>query len=259
MAKLISVHAFKSSQPQALRDVPIYIPSIVVVQAGAKLLSWQSDTLTFEKGTWLFAHAEQSLTFINHPANFAFRSIQICFLSPPSSAIMASIAAERGRNLTKSPKVASNRKLDFALKLLIAMQELDFTEQTQQHYLDAFYQILLEAGLLLLLFPGADLSMRERVCRFLSNEPAKAHSIDGLCKHLGQSRSTLTRRLADESTSYRELLSETRMLHALSLMQARPYKQLELALACGYQSETRFSQRFFKQFGLTPKQYMKTL
>jgi AraC-like DNA-binding protein len=42
-------------------------------------------------------------------------------------------------------------------------------------------------------------------------------------------------------------------------MQQYSYTQLELALRCGYQSESRFGQRFHQQFGITPKQYMKTV
>ncbi|CAH7453484.1 hypothetical protein VCHA41O245_30285 [Vibrio chagasii] len=33
----------------------------------------------------------------------------------------------------------------------------------------------------------------------------------------------------------------------------------QLALACGYQSEGRFSQRFKDKFGLTPSDYFKTI
>lgn len=257
MANLISVHRFKSSQPQALRNVPVYIPSIILVQTGHKLLSWQADTLKFDKGKWLFAHADQSLTFINQPSKIAFSSIQICFLSAPTSQFLESMA-DVAVYQAKSPEVPECGKLKFALTQLLAMQTLHFNEQTQQQYLNAFYQVLLEVGVLHLLFPVSVTSMRARVCRFLSNNPAKTHLIDDVCAHFALSKSTLTRRLANEGTTYRDLLSEARMLHGLSLMQTRPYKQLELALACGYQSESRFSQRFFKQFGLTPKQYMKT-
>jgi hypothetical protein len=56
MANLISVHRFKSSQPQALRNVPVYIPSIILVQTGHKLLSWQADTLKFDKGKQIDSH-----------------------------------------------------------------------------------------------------------------------------------------------------------------------------------------------------------
>jgi AraC-like DNA-binding protein len=42
-------------------------------------------------------------------------------------------------------------------------------------------------------------------------------------------------------------------------MQEKRQTQLDLALQCGYQSESRFSQRFHQQFGMTPKQYMKTV
>ncbi|MEF1175183.1 helix-turn-helix domain-containing protein, partial [Vibrio sinaloensis] len=58
---------------------------------------------------------------------------------------------------------------------------------------------------------------------------------------------------------YRELLAEVRLNHALHLMQSTPWSTLNLAQMCGYQSEERFSQRFKNKFGITPKEYMKTV
>ncbi|CAH7262097.1 hypothetical protein VCHA54P499_30147 [Vibrio chagasii] len=51
----------------------------------------------------------------------------------------------------------------------------------------------------------------------------------------------MIRKLKREGTQFREVLTEVRLAHALYLIQ-RGYRNVaQLALACGYQSEERFS------------------
>jgi AraC-like DNA-binding protein len=47
------------------------------------------------------------------------------------------------------------------------------------------------------------------------------------------------------------------MSHALNLLQQR-LTPLEVTLACGYDSPSRFAARFKQEFGLTPHQYRHT-
>lgn len=72
------------------------------------------------------------------------------------------------------------------------------------------------------------------------------------------SPATLKRKLAAEETTFRQVLTNVRMVYALSLMQ-QSRSLLNVALACGYQSESRFSSRFKEIFGLTPKEYVQTV
>ncbi|MEI8634909.1 AraC family transcriptional regulator [Vibrio sp. PP-XX7] len=62
-----------------------------------------------------------------------------------------------------------------------------------------------------------------------------------------------------EDTSFREILLNVRLSQALSLMQNGESDLLTITLSCGYQSPERFSQQFTKIYGLTPKQYIKTI
>ena len=57
--------------------------------------------------------------------------------------------------------------------------------------------------------------------------------------------------------SFRQLLAQVRMSHALTLLQ-QGLSPLEAALACGYDSPSRFAARFKQEFGLTPHQYLRT-
>lgn len=69
---------------------------------------------------------------------------------------------------------------------------------------------------------------------------------------LNVSGATLRRRLAQEETSLRQILRETRLQHGLGLLQSsrRPLKSI--ASACGYLSVASFNRSFLAQFGVEP-------
>ncbi|WP_244879998.1 helix-turn-helix domain-containing protein [Pectobacterium betavasculorum] len=63
---------------------------------------------------------------------------------------------------------------------------------------------------------------------------------------------TLRRRLSAEQTRFDVLLLETRMQHAMMLVQTTSWSMQRLAEACGYKSSARFSEQFKNRFGCSP-------
>ncbi|GIU09602.1 MULTISPECIES: helix-turn-helix domain-containing protein [unclassified Shewanella] len=267
MTPLVKIERFYGQKSQPLRNVPVYTPSIIAVTSGVKALLWQGETLAFDPNYWLLASSAQELTFVNEPYQNKFQSIQLSFLSRPSEWVLKQRVNTDTNHLTalSSPRLRATDSLNFAFSQLIAMSGQDLSSAVQQCYLDAFYLQLKELGALSSLFEGDLLSLREKVSRYLSAEPAANHTIDNTCSHFAMSQATFMRHLSKEGTSFRVILAEVRMLCAIGVMQsisARngvPLSQLELAIRCGYQSEARFSQRFKTQFGISLKQYMKTI
>jgi AraC-like DNA-binding protein len=94
--------------------------------------------------------------------------------------------------------------------------------------------------------------MAARIRLLVAQAPARNWSSRDFEAALHVSGATLRRRLAQEETSLRSILKETRLHHALGLLQSsrRPLKSI--ALACGYQSLASFSRGFAAQFGVTP-------
>lgn len=267
MTSLVQIERFYGQKPQPLRNVPVYTPSIIAVTTGVKTLLWQGETLTFDRNHWLLAASNRALTFVNEPYQNKFQSIQLSFLSLPSESILKQIANSETRtaSLASAPVLTVNTGLSFAFSQLIAMSEQNLSRDVQQCYLDAFYLQLNELGMLSRLFESDVLTLREQVSHYLSTEPAANHTIDSTSNHFAMSQATFMRHLSKEGTSFRVILAEVRMLYAIGIMQSMSAQnstqlsQLELALRCGYQSEARFSQRFKAQFGISLKQYMKTI
>jgi AraC-like DNA-binding protein len=72
------------------------------------------------------------------------------------------------------------------------------------------------------------------------------------------SESTLRRKLKVESTSVQEIKDSARLGLGLHLLQTSQHSIGIISDKCGYQSQSRFTERFKKQFGLTPSELRKT-
>ncbi|QDF68101.1 helix-turn-helix transcriptional regulator [Shewanella sp. SNU WT4] len=138
------------------------------------------------------------------------------------------------------------------------MQKQSLSEDTQATFLLGLYSELASVGALSMLFSFQQQSVKHKLCRLLMNEPSAEHTLASAGQQLGMSRATLTRKLAQEGEHFSDLLAQIRMNHALGLLQQQQSLD-DVAKACGYLSDSRFSARFKQQFGVTPSQYANTL
>ncbi len=91
-----------------------------------------------------------------------------------------------------------------------------------------------------------------RLRTLIGEAPGQSWTAYEAGRALAMSEATLRRRLAGESVRFEELLIDTRMHHALMLLQTTSWSIPYIAQACGYQSRARFSDRFRARFGYLP-------
>lgn len=72
------------------------------------------------------------------------------------------------------------------------------------------------------------------------------------------SESTLHRKLKSERTSIQEIKDQAKLGKGLHLLQTTHYSIRLVEEKCGYQSQSKFTDRFKKRFGLTPSELRKT-
>ncbi|UAY90189.1 helix-turn-helix transcriptional regulator [Pectobacterium polaris] len=96
--------------------------------------------------------------------------------------------------------------------------------------------------------PGVTAQLRA----LISEEPEHHWTAQSAGRLLAMSEATLRRRLSAEQTRFEVLLLETRMQHAMMLVQTTSWSMQRLAEACGYKSSARFSERFKTRFGCSP-------
>lgn len=251
---LLHVTHFRGKREQPLHNVFIHAPTLYWVEQGHKQLWWQEQSYEFNRANWLVVPAGQYLTFVNTPMQNTFNARAVTFFQPPP----AEWLNEEISLSAAPPMVRVTDALRYCFEIICDMSNKDLSAHTQQKLLLAFYAELRHIDALHLLFPSENKLVRDKLATYLSAAPGEDHKIEIAAQHLAMSRATLTRKLAAEETSFRHILTEIRMSHALGLLQ-RKFSQMDTALACGYQSEVRFTQRFKEQFGLTPRQYQMTL
>jgi AraC-like DNA-binding protein len=118
--------------------------------------------------------------------------------------------------------------------------------------------LLARAGIAGNLLLDREAAWHERVAQLIALDPARDWSAGELCRRLGIGESTLRRRLNQEGVGFRQVLEESRMVTALALLQETFWPVGQVAEAVGYNSHSRFSERFKRRFGLSPVELKKT-
>lgn len=251
------VTPFRAGQSQKLRNVRIHSPGLVQILTGSKKLFWRDSAQELSATQLLLCEPAASLSFENLPYKGSFSSRMFSFHYVPEKSMLTLSRQHASRDY--SPLLESDIALHDTLNALCRFNLDTMTQTTQTYWLLGLYQQLAERGVLHYLFPDSELRFSQKLSRYLSQSPSNKHSLQSIAERFAMSRATLIRKLKQEGTQYREILAEVRLNHALGLMQTGDHNVAMLAQLCGYQSEGRFSQRFKAKFGLTPREYIKTL
>jgi AraC-like DNA-binding protein len=99
-------------------------------------------------------------------------------------------------------------------------------------------------------------AMSTRVRRMLvENLGQSVLTLDGVATALAVSRRTLTRRLADERASFRNILDEVRSDFARALLQDRTLSIADIAFFLQYSEPAAFHRSFRRWTGRTPQAF----
>jgi len=95
-------------------------------------------------------------------------------------------------------------------------------------------------------------SVGDRIRDLIAAQPERDWQSRDFEAQLGLSGATLRRRLASEHSSVRELITDARLAHAMSLLYTTRLPLKTVAARVGYRSLGSFSKRFVKRYGLEP-------
>ena len=102
------------------------------------------------------------------------------------------------------------------------------------------------------------MDIQKRVSQLLMLNPARQWKMEEVCSQLATSETTLRRHLRQKNTSFRMLLEEVRLNQGIWLVMESYTPISQIALECGYQSQSRFSERFKLRFNMTPTELRNT-
>jgi AraC-like DNA-binding protein len=249
---------------ETTRSLKALQPMIVVILSGTKLLCVDGQTLIFEAGDLLILPSNLTFDVINQPASTGEYIALVLELSTNLLNRVRQAYPEILEPLLTSCVTGDFSKLNLRVGLspllsdaLIHLVRGTTQNENQSHILNEHY--LIEVLLLLLQSNARQLLFQEIYPDFLNlvrslirSDLSAEWSLNRLAQALNMSVSTLKRRLQEAGLSFRQLLDEERMSRAMDLLTQNHQSVAQVALACGYESQSRFAARFRRYYSLNP-------
>ncbi|MFT5162888.1 MAG: AraC-like DNA-binding protein [Alteromonadaceae bacterium] len=117
--------------------------------------------------------------------------------------------------------------------------------------------LLVESGIGKSIFFVDSTNWKNKVRQLLGIDPGLSWNIKEVSTQLGVSVATLRRRLKDEATSFQGLLEEVRLDSGFKYLRKTDWKIGRISLEVGYQSQSRFGERFKLRYGVNPSDIRK--
>lgn len=250
-----AVAVVSATLPQRLRAVPVLKHCLVAVIDGAKHIKGggEDGTAVAPAGWFVALRAGERPNIANlpDPGTGLYRAFALTFdretLSLPAPRPAGRRPLPGYAVLPDDPALAES-----FVHAVAGLASPALSEELARHRLAEVLLALAERGVG---WSAADAEGPiQRIRLMISARPQLPWSAADAARLLGISEATLRRRLAAEGTCFRDILAESRLSHGLALLQTTRTGIAEVALACGYDSPSRFSGRFRERFGMPPSE-----
>ena len=243
-------------QPHQLSNFRFFEPSLLRVKSGQLTLRHEPDrSVQLGNTGHLLLVSQHTLAHVSKTPdaeNGFFSSLYLGF----SPALVAEFYRDNTGQLTAiSPlngfgTVPLDEELGDTLDYCLRGISNPVSHAVQRNRLTAVLIALAERGILFM--PRATEPLGTRLTALLAAAPEFAWTAASASQKLAMSEATLRRRLVEEHISFRTLLQDIRMHHAINLLQTTRWSLSQIADACGYRASSRFSLRFKQRFGCSP-------
>ncbi|MFQ3071076.1 helix-turn-helix transcriptional regulator [Neisseria polysaccharea] len=232
------------------RSVAVYEPAVLIVRRGSKKLRWAGRELRIAAGEAVALAGGQTFDVINIPDSDGLYQAQwIAF----EQETVERFAAQYGTaqvvcDAVKLPHPGRmGAAFDYAAAVL-ADEEVPYN--AAEAALCGVLAWLQHDGIGFAVYEGVNLMRQIR--KLITADMAADWSSAMLAQRLNCSEAALRRRLARQDTNFRTLLTDVRMMRALTLLQVTQWPVAQIADAVGYDCPSRFSARFKERFGCVP-------
>ena len=256
-----SLGVFHSQRTLSLRRVPIHLPTMVLIVNGTKFIYQNQNTLRIKQGELLLAPGNCALEIANHPSNSGdYFALALSFSHEAITQFTGTYAAQLDswkQNLlwqAPAPEILIDVLKQWVSWCRSKPMDLMLIQHRQVEILLILAQHQLSGNLL----NQRAASWKQRIVQLLYMDISRDWQLRDLCLHLGVSESTLRRHLQTEGTGFRDTLEEVRLVAGMSLLQETFWPIQQIAQQVGYQSQSRFAERFKKRFDITPSELRRT-
>lgn len=233
-----------------LKRLYIEQPILIAVAHGEKRVRWAGGECRVVPGEGVAVAGGQTVDITNHSDTSHYCAYWLIWdrsLLSEYAARHPDIRPVRGAQFVSAfePDMA-----DAFTKALASLGDAAVPEAICRHRLQ---EMLVWLGLRGVRFDDREFSsMSTRVRTLLSRDVGRAWNAPDIARELATSEATLRRKLAQEATSFSDILLDTQMSHALRMLQSSTQPITEIALGCGFQTPSHFSARFRQRFGFAP-------
>ncbi|MEL7077250.1 MAG: helix-turn-helix domain-containing protein [Cyanobacteria bacterium J06582_2] len=252
---------------QCIRELTLEKPIIVVVLRGNKTIYLDDCQYLFQPGELFCVPPGIAITVINQPDEKD--SLYLALVLELSSHLLERIRSAYPKLIDRvsyaSPlqfKIPLTKDLANSLVYLLESALNDISNHNlylNEHRVMEVVLLLLNSEwreqLLQIIYPDLPMRVANILCQDLSQPWTTAK----LAAELNISVSTLKRQLKKHQTSFRQILTAARMEKAMELIQQDKYAIAQVAIACGYESPSRFASRFYQYFEIKPTQVKRNL
>lgn len=237
---------------QHLLNVPVSNPLLVAVLTGEKILG-NKEELVCKAGDFVFLSDNPAIDMRNIPKGNGYYSLIIEF----DALDFADLP-----NSKKSGKVRCTGKISKTLETCL-QQFIEWTSASPKSLWalrrKEILHLLYQEGFMDIPALGASGRVSQQLRAIYSREPAVPVPMSVICREVAMSESTVRRKLHEEGTTVQAIRDQVRLGQGLHLLQTTSCSIGLIAQQCGYQSQSRFGERFRERFGMTPTALRRTL
>jgi AraC-like DNA-binding protein len=251
---------------ECLREIKLEQPIIVVVLSGTKIIYVDDQEYVFQPGELFFVPSAIALDVINQPdispnyytalvlelSKTLFQKVRLVY--PELVNDIEQQQAKLQFAISLSPPLAQSLIYLVQSTFNSAINNSDFNE----HHVMEIILLLLNSDLRSLVIQEIYPELLTQVTNLLRRDLAQPWTAEQLAQKLNLSVSTLKRQLKIHNLTFRQILTRERMSKAMLLLKQEKYAISEVAIACGYQSPSRFTARFKQHYGLKPSEIANT-
>ncbi|WP_307748236.1 helix-turn-helix transcriptional regulator, partial [Neisseria gonorrhoeae] len=214
------------------RSVAVYEPTVVIVRRGCKKLRWAGRELRIAAGEAVGLAGGQTLDVINIPDSDGLYQAQwIAFEQETVERFAAQYGtAQAVCDAVKLPHPGRmGAAFDYAAAVLA---DEEVPHNAAEAALCGVLAWLQHDGIGFAVYGGVNLMRQIR--KLITADMAADWSSAMLAQRLNCSEAALRRRLARQDTNFRTLLTDVRMMRALTLLQVTQWSVAQIAGAVGY-------------------------
>lgn len=249
--KSLPFSAYSCLKEQNIFNVPIIKPILIVILSGKKILG-QNNEVICSTGSFIFLSNSPTIDMRNIPNDHEYFALLIEF-------------DYQDFNFLKERAINSKKYIRGKVDLILEKTLQQFVEWSLfspvnmwSHRRQEILQILYHLGYREICSIAKATSISNKIHKIVSENISADFTMNIFCKQLAMSESTIRRKLKLEGTSIKKIKNQVKLGHALHLVQTTSQSIGHISELCGYQSQSRFTDKFKQLFGLTPTQLRKT-